>query len=208
MTAHSELAYLPATELAARIGSGDLSPVEVMEDLLTRVEVSQPLLNAFITVCGDDARAAAARAADALARGGELGPLHGVPISVKDLINTAGVRTTFGSRLMEDNVPGADAVAVARLKAAGAIVVGKTATPEFAHKLLTDAPLFGTTRNPWNLGLHAGWLQWRLGGGGGGGIGAAFPGHGRRRLDAPAGGVLRHRRHEADPRTSAPQSGS
>jgi aspartyl-tRNA(Asn)/glutamyl-tRNA(Gln) amidotransferase subunit A len=82
--------------------------------------------------------------------------LHGVPISVKDIINTAGVPTTFGALLMKDNVPGADAVAVRRLKAAGAIVVGKTTTPEQAHKLLTDAPLFGVTRNPWDLDLTAG----------------------------------------------------
>lgn len=151
--ANSEMAFVPATELAAGIRSGDVSPIEVMDDLLSRIEASQPTLNAFITVCADDARAAAAQAADATSagvKGGDLGPLHGVPVSVKDLINTAGVRTTFGSRLMEDNVPGTDAVAVARLKAAGAIIVGKTTTPEFAHKLLTDAPLFGTTRNPWH----------------------------------------------------------
>ena len=149
-SAHSELAFVPAGQLAAEMRSGDVSSVEVVDDLLARVEASQSTLNAFITVCAEDARAAAARADDAAARGKDLGPLHGVPVSVKDLINTANVRTTFGSRLMEDNVPGADAVAVARLKAAGAIVVGKTTTPEFAHKLLTDAPLFGTTRNPWN----------------------------------------------------------
>jgi aspartyl-tRNA(Asn)/glutamyl-tRNA(Gln) amidotransferase subunit A len=149
-TPNSELAFVAAGQLAAGMRSGDVSSVEVVDDLLARVEASQSSLNAFITVCADDARAAAARADDSAARGEDLGPLHGVPVSVKDIINTAGVRTTFGSRLMEDNVPGADAVAVARLKAAGAIVVGKTTTPEFAHKLLTDAPLFGTTRNPWN----------------------------------------------------------
>ena len=122
MAANSEMAFVPATELAAGIRSGDVSPIEVMDDLLSRIEASQPTLNAFITVCADDARAAAAQAADATSagvKGGDLGPLHGVPVSVKDLINTAGVRTTFGSRLMEDNVPGTDAVAVARLKAAG-----------------------------------------------------------------------------------------
>ena len=187
MADESELAFLPATELAAAIRSGDVSPVEAVDDLLARIEASQPALNAFITVCADDARAAAARAADAacaVAKGGELGPLHGVPVSVKDLINTAGVRTTFGSRLMEDNVPGADAVAVARLKAAGAIVVGKTTTPEFAHKLLTDAPLFGTTRNPWNP-------DYTPGGSSGGSAAAVAAGLGPLSLTTDAGASTR-----------------
>jgi aspartyl-tRNA(Asn)/glutamyl-tRNA(Gln) amidotransferase subunit A len=92
----------------------------------------------------------------AVARGDDLGPLHGVPVSIKDIINTAGLRTTWGSRLMADNVPETDAVAVARLKKAGAIIVGKTTTSEFAHKLLTDAPLFGITRNPWDVSLTPG----------------------------------------------------
>lgn len=86
-----------------------------------------------------------------MSRGDAVGALHGVPVSVKDIINTAGIPTTWGSLTMADNVPNVDAVAVERLKRAGAVIIGKTTTPEFAHKLLTDAPLFGTTRNPWNL---------------------------------------------------------
>jgi aspartyl-tRNA(Asn)/glutamyl-tRNA(Gln) amidotransferase subunit A len=85
-----------------------------------------------------------------------LPPLHGVPFAAKDLVNTAGVRTTFGSVAFEDNVPGADSVAVARLKAAGAILVGKTTTPEFGHKCFTDGPLFGRTANPWDLSRTCG----------------------------------------------------
>jgi aspartyl-tRNA(Asn)/glutamyl-tRNA(Gln) amidotransferase subunit A len=145
------LAYLSAIELAKRIRSHQLSAVELTETLLARIEASQPALNAFITVCRDGALAAAREADATLAIGKDLGPLHGVPISVKDIINTAGIRTTWGSRTMADNVPNADAIAVHRLKQAGAIIIGKTTTSEFAHKLMTDAPLFGTTRNPWDL---------------------------------------------------------
>jgi aspartyl-tRNA(Asn)/glutamyl-tRNA(Gln) amidotransferase subunit A len=144
------LAYLSAVELAKRIRSRRLSSVELTETILARIEASQPSLNAFITVCRDGALAAAREADAALARGDEVGPLHGVPVSVKDIINTAGIRTTWGSRTMADNVPNADAIAVHRLKQAGAIIIGKTTTSEFAHKLMTDAPLFGTTRNPWD----------------------------------------------------------
>ena len=144
-------AYLSALDLAKRIRSRQLSAVELTETLLARIEASQPSLNAFITVCRDGALAAAREADAALALGKDVGPLHGVPISVKDIINTAGIRTTWGSRTMADNVPNADAIAVHRLKQAGAIIIGKTTTSEFAHKLMTDAPLFGTTRNPWDL---------------------------------------------------------
>jgi aspartyl-tRNA(Asn)/glutamyl-tRNA(Gln) amidotransferase subunit A len=152
----AKIAFTSAADLAAQIKKRTLSPVEVVEATLRRIAASQPTLNAFITVCADEARAAASTAEAAVRRGDALGPLHGVPVSIKDIINTAGVKTTFGSRLMAKNVPAADAVAVARLKRAGAIVIGKTTTPEQAHKLLTDAPLFGTTRNPWNLDLTPG----------------------------------------------------
>ena len=118
---------------------------------MRRIEAAQPSLNAFITVCVGEARAAAKDAEAAVLRGDRLGPLHGVPFAVKDLVNTAGVRTTFGSFVFADNVPAADSPAVARLKQAGAILVGKTATPEIGHKCFTEAPLFGRTANPWDL---------------------------------------------------------
>ncbi|MDB5581872.1 MAG: hypothetical protein JWR80_7048 [Bradyrhizobium sp.] len=145
------LAYLPAIELAKRIRSRRLSSVELTETLLARIEASQSSLNAFITICRDGALTAAREADAAIALGKDVGPLHGVPVSVKDIINTAGIRTTWGSRTMAENVPSADAIAVDRLKQAGAVIIGKTTTSEFAHKLMTDAPLFGTTRNPWDL---------------------------------------------------------
>jgi len=148
--------FTSALELRARIRARELSSAEVTEAVLQQIADTQPTLNAFITVDGDNAMRAAREADEAVARGDDLGPLHGIPISIKDIINTAGLRTTWGSRLMADNVPDADAVAVARLKKAGAIIVGKATTSEFAHKLLTDAPLFGVTRNPWDTALTPG----------------------------------------------------
>src|SRR3954470_15716282 len=146
-----DLAYTPAAVLAAMIPRRRVSPFEIVDLVLARTEKTQPAINAFITVCADEARAAARAAAAGVMRGEELGPLHGVPFAVKDLVNTKGVRTTFGSFALADNVPASDSPAVARLKAAGAILVGKTTTPEFGHKCFTEAPLFGRTANPWDL---------------------------------------------------------
>jgi aspartyl-tRNA(Asn)/glutamyl-tRNA(Gln) amidotransferase subunit A len=152
----TDLAFMPATDLAREIQSGRISSLEATENVLARIEATQDTLNAFIKVMDDSAREDATRADEATSKGQSLGALHGVPISVKDLINIRGLPTTFGSVLMTDNIAPADAVAVARLKAAGAIIVGKTTTPDNAHKLLTDAPLFGVTRNPWDLDLTPG----------------------------------------------------
>ncbi len=145
-----ELAYTPARELARKIRDKAVSPVEVVASVLERAERSQPVLNAFITICAEAALEGARAAEAAVMDGKTLGPLHGVPVTVKDLVNTAGVKTTFGSYVFENNVPTADAIAVARLKAAGAILIGKTTTPEFGHKPLTEAPLFGWTCNAWS----------------------------------------------------------
>ena len=151
-----DLAFTSAAELAALIAQRVVSPVEIVDIVLDRIEKTQPTLNAFITVCADEARAAAKEAEAAVMRGDALGPLHGVPFAVKDLVNTAGLRTTFGSWALADNVPSADSPAVARLKAAGAVLVGKTTTPEFGHKCFTEAPLYGRTANPWDLARTCG----------------------------------------------------
>src|SRR5437764_729932 len=151
-----DLAYTSAAELAAMIARREASPVEIVDLVLARIEKTQPTLNAFITVCAEEARAAAKDAEAAVMRGETWGPLHGVPFAVKDLVNTKGVRTTFGSFALADNVPAADSPAVARLKTAGAILVGKTTTPEFGHKCFTEAPLFGRTANPWDLSRTCG----------------------------------------------------
>jgi aspartyl-tRNA(Asn)/glutamyl-tRNA(Gln) amidotransferase subunit A len=147
----ADLALASAAELAALVAAKAVSPVELVEDALARIEASQPTLNAFITVCAEEARAAAWEAEAAVMLGDPLPPLHGVPFAVKDLVNTAGVKTTFGSVALADNVPTTDSPSVARLKAAGAILIGKTTTPEFGHKCFTEAPLFGRTANPWDL---------------------------------------------------------
>ncbi|HKV00026.1 MAG TPA: amidase [Vineibacter sp.] len=146
----TELWQLSADTLRRQIAAKAVSPVEVTKALLARAEHLQPRLNAFITICHDQALANARHAEDAVMKGEALGLLHGVPYGVKDLVNTAGVRTTFGSLLYKDNVPADDAVAAARMKAAGGILIGKTTTPEFGHKALTDAPLFGRSCNAWD----------------------------------------------------------
>ena len=137
--------YFSAEALAAAIRARQISPVEAVENCISRIGRAQPLVNAFITVCAETALADAREAERAVMRGDLLGPLHGVPFSVKDLVATRGVRTTYGSLIFEDHVPRHDAVAVERLKAAGAILIGKTTTPEFGQKGLTEAPLFGRT---------------------------------------------------------------
>jgi len=152
----TELWQRPAHELAGLIASKAVSPVDLTKVVLERIDRLQPTLNAFITVCHDAALDAARQAEQAVMDGKPLGPLHGVPYAVKDLVNTAGVRTTFGSLLYEHNVPDEDAVAAARMKAAGGILLGKTTTPEFGHKSLTDAPLFGRSCNPWDLSRSCG----------------------------------------------------
>lgn len=149
-------AFLTASEIVRCIGTGELTARQVLEECLARIEHLQPKLNAFVTVCGDSARAQAVSIDNARRMGLPLGPLAGVPVSVKDIINTKGIRTAWGSRLMQHHIPDADAIAVRRLKDAGAVIVGKTTTPEFAYKLITDSPISGVTRNPWNLELTPG----------------------------------------------------
>src|SRR5260370_14606802 len=149
----AQLCWMPATELAALIRRKKVSPVEVVDAVLDRIERLNPKLNAFVTLTADQARRDAKAAERALAKkGAKLGPLHGVPFSVKDLVITKGVRTTFGTPLYRDNVPAEDAPMVQRLKAAGAIMLGKTNTPTFGWIGATHNLLFGPTRNPWNLG--------------------------------------------------------
>ncbi len=143
----TDIADLRATELAQAIRHKTISPVEAVQAALDRIDTRADL-NAFITVTAELALDAARQAERVVMQGGPLPPLHGVPYSVKDLINTAGVRTTMGSAIFADNVPAEDAVAVTRAKAAGAILIGKTTTPEFGHKQLTQAPIFGQTLSP------------------------------------------------------------
>ena len=151
----NDIADLDAVGLAAAIRSRRVSPREAVAAALARIAAHDDA-NAFITVCADAAQAEAASAETRLAAGGDPPPLLGVPFSVKDLTTTAGVRTTFGSRLFADHVPAEDAVAVARMRAAGAILIGKTTTPAFGHKAFTEGDLFGRTLNPWDAGVTCG----------------------------------------------------
>ena len=148
----SDLLFTPAAKAAALIRSRKLSPVEYVDAVLKAIERANPKLNCFREVTAKQARIDARRAEEAVSRGEKLGPLHGVPVSIKDLLDVEGVPTRHGSAIFADNPPAAsDDITVARLKAAGAIIVGKANSPEFGVKGLTDGPSFGATRNPWNL---------------------------------------------------------
>jgi Asp-tRNA(Asn)/Glu-tRNA(Gln) amidotransferase A subunit family amidase len=162
----NDLCFTPATDLAVAIRARTLSPVEVTEAVLARIEAINPRVNAYATVAGERALAAARAAEAAVTAGTPLEPLHGVPISFKDLTPTAGIRTTFGSKVFEHFVPEEDAAVVQRVRRAGAIILGKTNTPEFGSKGVTDNRIFGPTRNPWRLD--------RIAGGSSGGAGAAL----------------------------------
>lgn len=154
--AETELLFLTATRAAALIRQRRLSPVEYLQAVLAAARQAQQKLNAFVTLMEEEALAAARAAEQAVMDGAALGPLHGVPVSVKDQLDLAGVPTTHGSAIFADNQAAQDDVTVARLRAAGAILFGKTRLPEFGHKGLTDGPSFGTTRNPWDLSRTAG----------------------------------------------------
>jgi aspartyl-tRNA(Asn)/glutamyl-tRNA(Gln) amidotransferase subunit A len=148
----TDLLFTPAAKAAALIRSRKLSPVEYVDTVLKAIERANPALNCFREVTADAARRDAKKAEEAVTKGEKLGPLHGIPISVKDLVDVAGVPTRHGSAIFEGNPPAAaDDVLVQRLRAAGAIVIGKATSPEFGVKGLTDGPAFGITRNPWNL---------------------------------------------------------
>jgi aspartyl-tRNA(Asn)/glutamyl-tRNA(Gln) amidotransferase subunit A len=155
-TAASEICRLDATELIALIARRKISPVEVVDAALTRLYETEPALNAFAAIDADGARRAAQVAELAVMRGEALGPLHGIPVSVKDLIDVAGLPARYGSLLMKDNVARADAPAVERLRRAGAIIIGKTTTSEFGYQANTRSLINGTTHNPWNLALTPG----------------------------------------------------
>ena len=153
----SETTDASATELAAHIRRGDLSPVTAVEEALDRLEQRNDDLNAFVTVLNEEARERARQAERAIEDGEELGPLHGVPIAIKDLFDfKEGVTNTMGSKAFEEFVPEQTATYVERLEDAGAIVIGKTNTPEFGHKGTTDNLVIGPTSTPFDLDRNAG----------------------------------------------------
>jgi aspartyl-tRNA(Asn)/glutamyl-tRNA(Gln) amidotransferase subunit A len=146
----TNVADLTITEISPRIKSGEISPVELTNAFLERIERLNPILNAFTTVLFDSARAEAKAAESEIRSGKYRSPLHGIPISIKDNLATSGVRTTGGSKILADWTPDFDATVVARLRAAGAINLGKNNMHEWALGGTTINPFFGTTRNPWD----------------------------------------------------------
>jgi len=146
----NELFRMTISELAPKIKARKISPVELVRSVLQRIEELDLRLNAYITVDAEGAMKAARTAQRQIAKGKYLGPLHGIPVSLKDLYQTRGVLTTAGSKILKDWVPDADATSVANLRAAGAIIIGKTNLHEFAFGGTTQNPHFGGTRNPYN----------------------------------------------------------
>lgn len=149
--ANDDLCFLSATEVAALIRARKLSPVEVTDAVLARAARVNASLNVFAYPMDKAARESARTAEAAVMARANLGPLHGVPITIKDNIPIAGLPLGHGSIAMKDTIAGVDAVVTQRIKAAGAVIVGKTTLPEFAHRVVTDSPAYGVTRNPWSL---------------------------------------------------------
>ena len=147
----TSLCFLTAVELAQKIRAGEISAVETMEAHLAQIEKVNPQVNAIVTLLPEMAMEAARKADEKLARGEEVGPLHGLPVAHKDLVQTKGIRTTFGSLVYENFVPDEDALLVERLREAGAILLGKTNTPEFGAGSQTFNKVFGVTKNPYDL---------------------------------------------------------
>ena len=147
----SDVTTQSATMLANLIREREVTSSEVVAAFLEKIDSVNPTLNALCTVLHESALEAAALADEKMQRGLPLGPLHGLPVAMKDLTPTGGVRTTRGSRQFENAIPEMDAKLVTRLKKSGAIIIGKTNTPEFGHKGETNNLIFGQTRNPWRL---------------------------------------------------------
>ena len=179
-----EICWAEAGEIVDAVQQDKISAVEVIESVLDRIDQLDSVLRAFVTVCHDEAMAAARAADERRPKGQSLGPLDGVPVSIKDIILTSGIRTTAGSKLQETFVPDIDAIVVERLKAAGAIIIGKTTTPEYCHKTITESPLTGATRNPWDLNRTPG-------GSSGGSAAAVAAGMGPISIGTDGGGSIR-----------------
>jgi aspartyl-tRNA(Asn)/glutamyl-tRNA(Gln) amidotransferase subunit A len=180
----SELAWLSIGEVAALIATRKVSPRELLESLLCHIQKHNAKINAFLAMNVDDCRADARRAESQIARGRYRGPLHGVPVAVKDNIWTAGLRTTAGSKILADFVPVEDATVIRRLKRAGAIILGKTNMSEFAYGATNNNEHYGATHNPWNL-------ERTTGGSSGGSAAAVAAGFAFAALGTDTGGSIR-----------------
>jgi amidase len=179
-----DLCFTPAVKLGEMIRNKLISPVEVVSTFLERIDKINPKINAYCTLVPEMAVQAAKEAESAIMRGGEIGLLCGIPVSIKDVTPVAGVRTTFGSKLYENFIPDVDELIVERLKQAGAVILGKTNTPEFAAGGSTINEVFGITRNPWDTRMS-------VGGSSGGASAAVAAGIGPLATGSDLGGSLR-----------------
>lgn len=175
---------LDATDLANAYRAGRIDPVAVLEACIARIEATNPILNAIVTLDRDGASRAAEASAARWRAGAPLSPLDGVPLTIKDNLFVGGLRATWGSRLYAGHVAPRDDIPVARLRAAGAVILGKTNTPELALAGFTDNPLFGATGNPWAPDRQPG-------GSSGGAVAAVAAGMGPLAIATDAGGSLR-----------------
>jgi len=175
---------MSACEMAEKIKSQELTSVEITEAIIERIEKINPIINAYCTPTFNISREMAKSADNKVKKGDKLGLLNGIPVSIKDLMTTKGIRTTYGSKLYENFIPEEDSIIVKRVKDAGCVILGKTNTPEFGFKGVTDNLIFGTTKNPWNL-------EKTSGGSTGGGGAAVASGLGPLTLGTDAGGSIR-----------------
>ena len=179
-----DICFMSACDMAEKIRNQELTSVEITETIIERIEKINPIINAYCTTSFDLAREMAKKADDAVRKNEKLGILNGVPTSIKDLMDTKGIRTTYGSKIWENFIPEEDNITVKRLKEAGVVILGKTNTPEKGHVGITDNLIFGETKNPWNL-------QRTSGGSSGGAAAAAAAGLSPLALGSDGGGSIR-----------------
>jgi len=179
-----DICYMSAYDIREKIKTQELTSLEITEIIIERIEKVNPKINAYCTPTFDLARKMAKSADDSVRNGEKLGLLNGIPTSIKDLMQTKGIRTTYGSKLYEDFIPEQDDIVVQRLKEAGIVILGKTNTPEFGHMALTNNKVFGETMNPWDLEKNSG-------GSSGGAAAAVAAGLGSLALGSDGGGSIR-----------------
>ncbi len=179
-----EICFLPAFKIRDMIKNGEFTSVEITELFIQRIEKINPLINAYCTTTFELARKMASDADNAIKSGKKIGLLNGIPISIKDLMLTKGIRTTFGCKIYENYIPDVDEIVVKRLKEAGAVLLGKTNTPAFGYWTLTDNLIFGPTKNPWDLSRNSG-------GSSGGAAAQVASGLGPLALGSDGGGSIR-----------------
>ncbi|MBY9011423.1 MAG: amidase [Candidatus Lokiarchaeota archaeon] len=179
-----DICFMSAFEMREKIETQELSSLEITETIIERIEKINPILNAYCTPTFELARETAKKADESVKRSEKLGLLHGIPTSIKDLMLTKGIKTTFGSKLYEDFIPEQDEVAVQRLITSGCVMLGKTNTPEFGSVALTNNKIFGETKNPWDVERNSG-------GSSGGAASAVAGGIGPLALGSDGGGSIR-----------------